>query len=139
MSEMHAVIGYLPDAAAKAASQGNVTGTLAVRVEPGKDETQVKIEGSDILGVLLGASKNGETSVQVLVKPTAKVDTITTGTTADLVLQPIRDSNLFRFRSPVNKIFIDPQLVKKLVALKDAESVFLHARAAGSSASQCGS
>jgi hypothetical protein len=35
-------------------------------------------------------------------------------------LQPIRDSNLFRFRSPVNKIFIDPQLVKKLVALKDA-------------------
>jgi hypothetical protein len=120
MSEMHAVIGYLPDAAAKAASQGNVTGTLAVRVEPGKDETQVKIEGSDILGVLLGASKNGETSVQVLVKPTAKVDTITTGTTADLVLQPIRDSNLFRFRSPVDKIFIDPQLVKKLVALKDA-------------------
>jgi hypothetical protein len=120
MSEMHAVIGYLPDATAKAASQGNVKGTLAVRVDPGTDDTQVKIEASDVLGVLLGASRNGETSVQVLVKPTAKVDTITTGATADLVLQPIRDANLFRFRSPVNKIFIDPQLVKKLTALKDA-------------------
>ena len=30
------------------------------------------------------------------------------------------DSNLFRFRSPVNKIFIDPQLAKKLAAMKDA-------------------
>jgi hypothetical protein len=120
MSEMHAVIGYLPDAAAKAASQGNVTGTLAVRVEPGKDETQVKIEGSDILGVLLGASKNGETSVQVLVKPTAKIGAVKTGATADFVLQPIRDSNLFHFRPPVNVIFIDPQLAKKLTAIKEA-------------------
>jgi hypothetical protein len=120
MSEMHAVIGYLPDAAARAASQGNVTGTLAVRVEPGRDETQVKIQGSDILGVLLGASRNGETSVQVLVKPTAKIETVTTGATSDLVLQPIRDSNLFRYRSPVNVIYIDPQVAQKLVALKDA-------------------
>src|ERR1700760_4758347 len=76
MSEMHAVIGYLPDATAKSASQGNVKGTLAVRVEPGKDENQVKIDGADILGVLLGASRNGETSVQVLVKPTAKIETV---------------------------------------------------------------
>jgi hypothetical protein len=120
MSEMHAVIGYLPDAIAKAASAGDVKDALAVRVDPGTDEAQVRIEASDVLGVLLGASRNGETSVQVLVKPTAKVDTISTGATADLVLQPIRDANLFRFRSPVNKIFIDPQLVNKLTALKDA-------------------
>jgi hypothetical protein len=120
MSEMHAVIGYLPDAAAKAASEGNVRGALAVRVEPGKDETQVKIEGSDILGVLLGASKNGETSVQVLVKPTAKIATVTTGPTADFVLQPIRDPNLFRYRPPINVIYIDPQQIQKLTALKNA-------------------
>lgn len=85
-----------------------------------KTELQVKIEGSDILGVLLGASKNGETSVQVLVKPTAKIGAVKTGATADFVLQPIRDSNLFHFRPPVNVIFIDPQLAKKLTAIKEA-------------------
>lgn len=120
MSEMHAVIGFLPEATAKAASQGNVRGTLAVRVESGKDDTQVRIEAGDILGVLLGASRSGETSVQVLVKPTAKIETVTTGPTADFVLQPIRDPNLFRFRPPINVIYIDPQQVQKLTALKNA-------------------
>jgi hypothetical protein len=117
MKEMHAVIGYLPDATAKAASQGHLEAPLEVRMEQGKDDTHVKIDGSDVIGVLPGASHKGETSVQVFVKPNAKIDTITRGTAADLVLQPIRDSSLFRFRPPVNSIFIDPQLVQKLVAL----------------------
>jgi hypothetical protein len=118
MNEMHAVIGYLPDATAKAASQGPLTAPLEVRMEQGKDEIHVRIDGSDVIGVLLGASDKGETRVQVFVKPTAKIDTVTRGTVADLVLQPIRDSSLFRFGHPVNSIFIDPQFVQKLIALQ---------------------
>jgi hypothetical protein len=118
MNEMHAIIGYLPEATAKAASQGQLRAPLEVRLEQGKHDPYVKIDGSDVLGMLLGATREGETSVQVFVKPQAKIDTITTGTAADLVLRPIQDPSLFRFRPPINSIFIDPQQVPKLVALQ---------------------
>ena len=118
MNEMHAVVGYLPDAIAKAASHGDHKAPLEVRIEQGKDNMLVRIDGGDILGVLLGASNKGETSVQVFVKPKANIDTISRGVVADLVLHPIRDINLFRFGYHPNVIYIDPQLVKKLVAFQ---------------------
>jgi len=117
MSEVHAVVGYLPDAAAKAAAQGHLKEALQVRLEQGKDETHVKIDHADVLGVLTGASSKGETSVQVLLKPGAKVETASRGVAADLLLRPIRDWGLFPWRPPINVIMIDPQLVNKLVAL----------------------
>src|SRR5438552_6676339 len=101
MNEMHAVVGYLPDALAKAASQGQLKTPLEVRMEQGKDEALVKIDGGDVIGVLLGGSQKGETSVQVFVRSNAKIDTIIRGSAADLVLQPIRDFSLFRFRPPL--------------------------------------
>jgi hypothetical protein len=122
MSEMHAVVGYLPDTTAKAASQGHLKAPLEVRLEQGKDEMHVRIDGSDVIGVLLGASGKGETSVQVFVKPNAKIETIARGAAADLALQPIRDSSLFRFRPPINVIYFDPRLVQKLVALGQEQS-----------------
>jgi len=118
MSEVHAVVGYLPDAAAKAAAQGQLKDALQVRLEQGSDEMHVKINYADVLGVLTGASAKGETSVQVLLKPGAKVDTVSRGAAADLFLRPIRDLNLFPFRVPINRIFIDPQLVQKLIGLQ---------------------
>jgi hypothetical protein len=118
MSEMHAILGYLPNATAKAASRGELKAPLEVRLEQGKDAAQVRIDQKDILGVLLGASRQGETSVQILVKPDAKIETMSRGTTADFVLHPIPDTSLFRFRPPINKIFIDPQLAQRLVELQ---------------------
>ena len=118
MSEMHAVVGFLPDATAKAASHGHHKDALEVRMEQGSDEMHVKVNVADVLGVLLGASHKGETSVQVFVKPNAKLDTVTRGAAADLFLRPIRDSSLFRFRPPINVIFFDPRLVQKLVELQ---------------------
>jgi hypothetical protein len=118
MSEMHSVVGFLPDATAKAASQGQHRGSLEVLLEQGNDEALVKIDGNDVIGVLLGPSNKGETGVQVFVKPNAKIDTITRRAAADFVLHPIRDSSLFRFRPPINAIYIDPQLVQRLVALQ---------------------
>jgi hypothetical protein len=121
MSEMHAVVGYLPDATAKAASQGHHKAPLEVRLEQGKDEMHVRIDPGDIIGVLLGASNKGETGVQVFVKPSAKIDTVTRGAVADFVLQPIRDLSLLRLRPPINVIYFDPRLVQKLVALQTQE------------------
>lgn len=117
MSEVHAVIGYLPDAAAKAAVQGHLKEPLQVRMEQGKDEMHVKIDHADVLGVLTGASSKGETSVQILLKPGAKIDTVSRGA-ADLFLRPIRDFGLFPFRPPINVIYIDPQLVQKFTQLQ---------------------
>ena len=117
MSEMHAIVGFLPDAMAKAASQGHHKEPLEVRMEHGSDEMHVKVNAGDVIGVLMGASQKGETSVQVFVKPNAKIDTITRGGAADLFLRPIRDSSLFRFRPPINVIFLDPRFVQKLVEL----------------------
>jgi len=117
MNAMHAVVGYLPEAIAKTASQGHLKTPLEVRMEQGSDEMHVSIQAGDVIGVLLGATQKGETSVQVLVKPNAKLDTVARGTAADLVLQPIRDPGLFRFRPPINVIYYDPRLVEKLVAL----------------------
>ena len=121
MSEMHAVVGFLPDATAKAASQGHNKAPLEVRMEQGSDAMHVRIDSGDVIGVLLGASNKGETSVQVFVKPTAKLDTVARGAAADLLLKPIRDTSLFWFRPPINKIFVDPRVVQKLVALQGQE------------------
>lgn len=121
MNEMHAVVGFLPDAAAKAASQGHHTGPLEVRMDQGSDEMHVKIDGHDIIGVLLGASQKGETSVQIFVKPTAKLDTVTRGLPNDLFLRPIRDLSIFKFRPPINVIYFDPRLVQKLVTLQNQQ------------------
>lgn len=117
MSEVHAVIGYLPDATAKAAAQGQLKEPLHVRLEQGKDDQHVKIDYADVLGVLTGASQKGETTVQILLKPGAKIDTVARGTATDL-LRPIVDRGLFPFRPPINVIFIDPQLVNKFTALQ---------------------
>jgi len=117
MNEMHAVVGFLPDAAAKAAAQGHPKTALEVRLDQGSDEMHVSIQPGDVIGVLLGPSQKGETAVQVLVKPDAKLNTVTRGTAADLLLKPIRDPGLFRLRPPVNVIYYDPRLVQKLVDL----------------------
>ncbi len=118
LKQMNAVVGYLPDALAKRlASKKPHKEPLEVRMERGSDEMLVKINPNDVAGVLLGASRNGETGVQVFLKQNARVDTVSRGIASDLVLRPIRDLSFFKFRGPVNSIFIDAQVMGKLVQL----------------------
>jgi hypothetical protein len=118
MNEMHAVVGYLPDAVAKKwASGGQQKQALEVRMEPGSDEMHVTISPTDVTGVLLGASQKGETSVQVFVKKSAQVSTVARGVASDLVLRPIRDLGFFRSRAAISVIFADARMVDKLVQL----------------------
>ncbi len=118
MKEINAVVGYLPDSVAKVvAARTGKRQVLGVRMERGSDEMQVKISPSDVAGVLLGSSRDGETGVQVFLKEGASVDVVAHVAASDLVLRPIRDFSLVKARPPVNSIFLDARLLDKLVQL----------------------
>jgi hypothetical protein len=123
MAEVNAVIGYLPDAAAKSLATGKYSsGPIEVRLEPGNDTLQVRIDPKDVAGVLLGASKKGETGVQVFLNEKAKVETLARGL-ADDFLKPIKDPILWWHRPPIVVIYAPPIRIKELIAAQQAELV----------------
>lgn len=116
MAEVSAVIGYLPDAAAKTLASGKYSGgPVEVRLESGNDTMCVRIDPKDIAGVLLGASKKGESGVQVFLNDKAKVETVTRGLAEDFRLRPIKDPFLWHYRPPLVSIFAPPSLIQELV------------------------
>jgi hypothetical protein len=122
MTEMNAVVGYLPDAAAKAlASAKQYTEPVQVRLERGSDEMHVRINPRDVAGVLLGASTKGETSVQVFLNDKAAVETVSRGFASDLFLKTVKDLTFYPYRPPLVSIFASPQLIKQLVQAQQLE------------------
>ena len=122
MAEVNAVIGYLPDAAAKSLASGKYSsGPIEVRLEPGNDTLQVRIDPKDVAGVLLGASKKGETGVQVFLNEKAKVETLARGLADDFRL--IKDPILWWHRPPIVVIYAPPIRIKELIAAQQAELV----------------
>jgi len=122
MPEMNAVIGYLPDAAARAlAGSKKPGGPVEVRLERGSDAMHVRIDPKDVAGVLLGASTKGETGVQVFLNDKAKVETVARGIANDLVLKSIKDLGLFPWRPPIVVIYAPPNWIKQLVDLQAKE------------------
>jgi len=115
MPEVNAVVGYLPDAAAKALAAGKSKGPVEVRLEPGS-ELYVRIDPKDIAGTLLGASKKGETGVQVFLNDKANVETVSRGLAADFRLRPIKDFTIGPLRPPIVAIYASPQLIKDLIS-----------------------
>jgi len=115
MPEVNAVIGYMPDAAAKGLASGKSSGYIEVRLEPGS-EVYVRIDAKDIAGTLLGASSKGETGVQVFLNDKARVETVSRGLAADWRLKPIKDLTLYPWRPPIIAIYAHPQLIRDLVA-----------------------
>ena len=122
MNEMHAVLGHVPDAIAKEWSGRTRSGQhLKVRVGEGGGSGHVSIGGGDVLGVLLGPSKNGETSVQVFVREGAKLEVAVEGTASELSLRQIPDFGLTRLRPPINSIFYDPRQIAQLIKSASAD------------------
>src|ERR1041384_2349135 len=122
MAEVTAVVCYMPDADAKAlASAKEPKAQILVRVERGSDEMHVRIDPKDVAGTLLGASKKGETAVQVFLRDKAGVETVSRGIASDLLLRPIKDLSLVLGRPPLVSIFASPQLIKQLVDLQRQE------------------
>src|SRR5947207_2184216 len=115
MAEVNAVIGYLPDAAAKELASGSYSsGPVEVRLQAGNDTMHVRIDPKDVAGVLLGASKQGESAVQVFLHDKAKIETVTRGFADDLRLRPIKDPTLYPWLPPLVSIFAPPHLIDYL-------------------------
>jgi hypothetical protein len=115
VAEVNAVVGYLPDAAAKALAAGKYGGPVEIRSDPGSDAMHVRIDPKDIAGVLLGASKKGETGVQVFLNDKAHVETVVRGLADDLRLRPIKDPVLWPWRPPIVVIYAPPHWINQLV------------------------
>ncbi len=115
MAEVNAVIGYLPDAQAKALASGKQPGgPVELRLESGT-ETHARIDPKYIAGALLGASKRGETAVQVFLNDKAQVETVSRVSAADLRLRSIKDYVLGYHGPVVVSIFAPPTLINQLL------------------------
>ena len=117
MAEVNAVVGYLPDATAKALALGKGSKEpVEVRLDPDSG-AYVRIQANDIAGVLLGASKKGQTGVQVFLNDKAQVETVSRGLAADLRLWPIKDPTLWwPHRPPIVVIYAPPTRIRDLIA-----------------------
>lgn len=104
----YAVIGFVSDEVAKSAGSGQYGKPLEVRTQRGSDHEAVRIPPDQIAGVLHGASQGGETSVQVILKENAKVETLSRGVASDLHLRPILDPGTIIHKPPIFVIYIDP-------------------------------
>ena len=122
MAEVNAVVGYLPDAEAKALASGKLSGKpIEVRLEPGNTTLHVRIDPKDVAGVLLGPSKKGESGVQVFLNDKARVETVSHGFAEDLRLRPIKDPVLLPWRPPIVVIYASPTWIKQVTAAQRAE------------------
>jgi hypothetical protein len=116
MAEVNAVLGYLPDAAAKALALGKeYRGPIEVSLEPGNNSVYVRVDPKDVSGVLLGASKKGETGVQVFLNDKATVETVARAVAEDFRLRPIKDPIFWPGRPPIVVIYAPPIRIKDLV------------------------
>jgi hypothetical protein len=119
MSEMNAVVGYVPDNVAKTiGSKGTTPESLEIKLERGNESSvYVRLRPNDVAGVLLGASNKGETGVQVILNPKATVETFTRASVADF-LSPIKDRIIgFPWRPPLVAIYVRPADLNKLIDL----------------------
>jgi hypothetical protein len=113
----YAVLGYVPDQVAKSLGSQGHGQAIELRVERGKDHEVVRIQPHDVAGVLHGASQNGETSVQVLLKANAQVETVSRGVASDLLLQRIHDPVSVIPRNNIAVIYVDPKHITKIPGL----------------------
>ena len=124
MAEVNAVVGYLPDAAAQALAYGkHPSGPIEVTLDPGNQNMLVRINPKDVAGVLLGASKKGETGVQIFLNDKASVETVARSLADDLRLRPINDLTLWPWRPPFVVIYAPPGGIKQLLDLQRAGQV----------------
>ena len=121
MAEVNAVIGFLPDAAAKSLALGKASGdSVEVRLDVDSG-SYVRINSKDVAGALLGASKKGQTGVQVFLNDKAQVETITRGLATDFRLWPIKDPILWPTRPPIVVIYAPPIRIKELIEAQRRE------------------
>jgi hypothetical protein len=118
----YAVLGYVPDQVAKSLGSQAHGQAIELRVERGKDHEVIRIQPHDVAGVLHGASHNGETSVQVLLKENAQVETVSRGVAGDLFLRQIKDPVTVIPRNNIYAIYVDHKYLTKIPGIVFAGS-----------------
>jgi hypothetical protein len=95
MKEAIAVTGFVPDHLARtlAARQG---GAIDIRPERGLNEVVMRVDGRDVDEVRTGASTQGETLVQLILRPDAPVQTVINSVANPLGLARLQDPILSR-------------------------------------------
>jgi hypothetical protein len=109
--ETYAVIGYVSDEVAKSLGTEGHGKTLELRTKRGSDYEIVRVQPDHIAGILHGASQGGETGVQVFLKETATVETVSRGIARDLHLRGISDPNIGWHQPVVVSIFAPPSSI----------------------------
>jgi hypothetical protein len=78
MKIAYAVTGFVPDKLVEALSKRlrDLTGTIEVKVERGNDEVVMRVDPKQISEVRTGASKKGETGIQLILKERGEIETV---------------------------------------------------------------
>ena len=92
MAERFAVTGYVSDSVARQL-KAQQPGPIEVSPERGYSDVMMRMDGADITEVRIGASAQGETLVQLLLRDSAPVETVIR-TTADA-------NGISRFYDPI--------------------------------------
>jgi len=110
MSASQSVIGYIPDKTVEELRQSGKLGAkdlIEIPLEAGKQESLLRVRHQDVEELRLGPSRDGHTSVQIVLKPGAQYEYTRTAT-ADL--QALRDPGLlFPFWPGVIVIYVRPR------------------------------
>jgi len=109
MNAAQSVIGYVPDAVAKELQQSGKIGTdtIEMPLQPGKQAALLRVRHADVAELRLGPSRDGHTSVQLVLNPGAKYEFVHT-TSADFTT--LNDPGLAYFPNPgAVAIFIRPK------------------------------
>jgi hypothetical protein len=95
MKEAIAVTGFVPDQLARklAAKQA---GAIDVKPERGVNDVVMRVDGSDVDEVRTGASTQGETLVQLILRPDAPVQTVINSIANHAGLKRLQDPILSR-------------------------------------------
>ena len=91
MKEAIAVTGYVPDDVAKQLTGGKHRSPVKVFAQAGREEVFARIDPAQIAEVRAGASSQGTTLVQLILKENAPVETIISSLAARDWLQRLND------------------------------------------------
>jgi hypothetical protein len=98
MKIAYAVTGFVPDKLARELEKGVEarTATIEVRVERGNDQVLMRIDPKQVSEVRTGASKEGETGIQLILKGKGEVETVIRGSVSEAGLKRFDDPALQR-------------------------------------------
>jgi len=95
MKEAFAVTGFVPDARAKQLA-AKAEGAIQVKPERGASAVVMEVDSANVVEVRTGASRSGETLVQLILREDATVRTIIESKSTESCISPFADPAIVR-------------------------------------------